>query len=453
MWNARGLLSLALLLSLFIPRQVAATQQIEKETVWQGEVVLNAAVVVKREAVLTILAGTTISPQKPEYGITVQGTIKVLGTKKAPVKVTPVASWKGIEMIGAGKENEFLFLEISQAKAALSSIATPFTVRHSIFRDCEVAVKLLRDAYPVIEENLFEKNGIGIDNEMKSFPVIRGNTFRGHSKNGILAAHNSGGPIEKNIFEHNTQGITLIQKYPDKVTENRFSDNIVGIYCNQTQNSPIIRDNLFEGNENALVNLSFAYPQVDNNRFLDNETAIRNDQYGSPQVVRNLIRGSKMALYNNRKSNPKVEANRIENNRLIFFCDYSSYPKVRNNNFIGNRKGVELGIYQSADWERRSGSKSIVMEQATARRSQNPLLAKAPTQFEDFVDVSGNWWGEDTKKLISAGEGGNSDLFDDRLDTPTVTYEGFGPESYVLDWVKFSPWLDKPVADVGPEKR
>ena len=166
-------------------------------------------------------------------------------------------------------------------------------------------------------------------------------------------------------------------------------------------------------------------------------------------VENNLFRGNEMALYNYRKSNPKVRLNSFEQNALALYCDFSAYPDVKENNFLGNVVGVKLGIYQSADWERRSGSKKIMQKESASRRSQNPLLANAPETFSDFVDVSGNWWGDDTAQLIRVGEG-NSPLFYDRHDEPEVTYENYGPGVYKLDRVHFSPWLNEPVKDVGP---
>jgi hypothetical protein len=188
---------------------------------------------------------------------------------------------------------------------------------------------------------------------------------------------------------------------------------------------------------------------VEQNSFNNNDIAIRNDQYGSPRVTHNLFRGNKTALYNYRKSNPVVEKNVIEQSELAFFCDYSSYPMVKNNNLARNKMGVELGIYQSADWEKRSGSKTIMQEQAAARQSQNPLLAKAPSEFRDYVDVGGNWWGEATPQLKA---GGNVAIFFDRRDKERVSYEGFGPDSYRLDEVRYTPWLETPVRDAGLQR-
>lgn len=421
---------------------------------WEGEVALKSAVTVAPGAVLTIAPGAEVKPLVPGAKIVVQGTLAVKGTKAAPITFSSAPGWQGIEFIEAPRGSSIEHARFRNAQSAVSSIATPFVLRATTFRDCGTAVKLLREADPVIEDCLFENNEIAIDNEMKSAPLIRRNRFAGHKKTAVLASHNSTGSIEENVFEKNKQAIGLLQKYPDRIVGNRFIDNEVGIFCNQTQNTPRIKGNVFSGNENALVNFSFSYPEVENNTFVKNGTAIRNDQFGSPLVVHNLFRDNETAIYNNRKSNPKIEKNLVERNGLALFCDYSSYPRVKENNFLDNGKGVELGIYQSADWEKRSGSKVIVEKEATARRSQNPLLAQAPTEFNDFVEVSGNWWGErNTAALAAAGEEGNVSFFFDRRDKPEVVYEGFGADSYVLDLVAFSPWLAAPVADAGPKEK
>ncbi len=452
MWNARRILSLlaCLLLSPAAAPALEVPANIKGRTTWQGEVVLRQTVTVEKGAVLTIAPGTTVKPLAAEAKLVVHGSLQVKGTPQANVVFAGPAGWQGIEFFQADPGSRLEHARFDKAQVAIGGIEAGFALRNCTFRNCDAAVKLLREASPTIEECLFVGNTIGIDNEMKSSVTVRRNRFLEHKTTAILASHNSVGAIEGNTFERNKQGIGLIQKYPDRVTGNRFVDNEVGIYCNQTQNTPQIKGNTFEKNKIALVNFSFAYPQVEENIFVGNETAIRNDQYGSPQVAHNLFRANKTALYNYRKSNPVVEQNLVEKNDLALFCDFSSYPRVKNNNFLGNRMGVELGIYQSADWEKRVGSKGIVQEAAAERQSQNPLLAQAPTEFRDIVDVSGNWWGDDTQRLAAAGKDANLPFFFDRKDKPKVVYEGYGQESYILDRIVYSPWLAAPVRDAGP---
>jgi hypothetical protein len=446
--------SLILVLFLFgspLSAEAASTSgPLSKDVTWKGEVVLAGPVTVPAGVTLTIAAGTRVRPVDAAARLVVQGILLVRGTAAAPVVFAAVEKWQGIEFVEAPPGCVIEQARFSKAQAALSSIATDLTVRGSTFVDCAAAIKLLRESHSLIEDCRFVGNEMGIENEMKSTPVIRRNHFEGHKNTAIFASHNSSGAIVDNLFFKNKQGITLMQKYPDRIEKNRFVENGVGIFCNQTQNTPTILGNTFEKNENALVNFSFSYPVVEDNRFFDNETAIRNDQFGSPRVARNLLRGNRTALYNNRKSNPDVQFNHIEKNGLALFVDYSSYPRVSQNNFLDNERGVELGIYQSADWEKRSGSSKLVQKEALSRKSQNPLLAKAPTVFSDYVDVSGNWWGKDTAQMVAVGTEGNLTIFFDRYDKPEVTYEGFGPDSYRLDRVVYSPWLEAPVAEAGP---
>lgn len=453
MWK-QSALSLILLL-LIVPAALGQEVQglLAASQRWEGEIVLAGPVSIGPEAVLTIAPGTHIRPAQPNALISVLGRLMAQGTAERPIVFSRLAGWQGIQLFEAPAGSHFEHVRFEGAETAISAIASAFSVSRSSFGNCGTAIKLLRDATAAIEDSLFSDNRIGIDNQMKSKATISRNRFTKHQETAVISTHNSSGSITGNRFDNNHQGIGVIQKYPDRITGNTFLTNKTGIYCNQTQGTPLLRDNLFEKNENALINHSFSYPLVENNRFLSNETAIRNDQFGSPLVRRNLFKDNGTALFNNRKSNPQLENNRIENNQTALFCDYSSYPKVRGNNFLGNAMAVKLGIYQSADWEKRSGSKGIMAKAAADRNSQNPLLPKAPTTFSDQVDVSGNWWGQETAQLAQAGPEGNLPFFHDRLDQPEVSYQGFGPGTYSLDRIVFAPWLDREVADAGPEER
>lgn len=435
--------------------QPALAANLPGTTRWTGEVRLAEAVNVPRGATLTIAAGTRIVASSSEAVLAVSGKLLVEGTQAAPVVFETPAGWRGIQFVEGEKGSLIRHARFTRAASAISTIATDFTLANSEFQGCEFAVKLEREANPIIENNWFADNGIGIANEMKSAPTIRNNRFSGHTKTAIFASHGSRGPITGNRFVENQQGLGLIQRYEGVVTDNQFNGNETAIFCNQTQSTPRIEHNRFEGNKVAVANISFAYPTVVNNHFLSNGTALHNDQYGSALVEHNLFRGNGTALHNNKKSNPKVRLNRFEKNDLALFCDFSSYPEVKQNNFIDNAMGVKLGIYQSADWEKRSGSRQLMQREASARQSQNPLLAKAPTEFSDSVDVTGNWWGKETALLAAAGEKGNVTMFHDRHDQPEVSYEkdGYGPGNFRLDRIQFAPWLKDAVPGAGASEK
>lgn len=446
---------LFLLLFLGLTVFPAMAADLSGATRWSDEVKLKEAVNIPHGAKLTIAAGTRVVAQSPEAFIAVAGKLLIEGTPSAPVIFETPSGWQGIQFVEGEAGSRIRHARFARATSAISTIATDFTVANSEFHGCEFAIKLEREANPVIENCWFADNGVGISNEMKSAPTIRNNRFSGHTKAAIIASHGSRGPITGNRFVENQQGLTLIQRYDGVIADNQFNANETAIFCNQTQGTPRIERNRFEGNKVAVANISFAYPTIVNNQFLSNGTALHNDQYGSTLVEQNLFRGNDTALYNNKKSNPKVKLNLFEKNKLALFCDFSSYPEVKQNNFIDNAMGVKLGIYQSADWEKRSGSKPLMQREASARQSQNPLLAKVPTEFTDIVDVSGNWWGKETAQLVAAGEKGNVAFFHDRHDQPEVSYEkeGYGPGVFRLDRIQFAPWSKEAVPGAGIKEK
>jgi parallel beta-helix repeat protein len=455
MSNRKAISVLAALLACFIftPATEAAIQTLTGKTVWSKTVTVAEPVVVPAGAELLIEAGTTVRITAPDAQITVSGRLLVKGSAAHPVRFDSPPGWPGITLAESSDESLFEQVQFAGAETAISSLASHFIVRSSAFRNCGTAIKLLRESPIQVEKSRFIDNKIGIDNEMRSEAVLKDNHFSGHTLTAVLASHNCKGAITGNHFENNAQAIGLLQPYPDLVARNTFVNNRVGIYCNQSKNTPKIQENRFEKNDTAIVNFSFAFPAIEDNIFVNNDMAIRNDQYGSALVRHNLFQENKTALYNNRKSNPVIEKNRIVKNARALFCDYSSYPQVRNNEFIDNPMAVELGIYQSADWETRSGSKVLMQKEAEARNSKNAMLAQVPTRFTDIVDVSGNWWGSMTAKLQTEKPGVNLPIFFDRQDKERVVYDGFGPDSYRLDQVVFQPCLLQPVADAGPRKK
>ncbi len=455
MWRGKSFLNLLLVFVLMLAAPAFGKNQkgtLSGTPQWSGEIVIDETVTIPQGVTLSIAPGTRIRASKPEATLVISGILLAQGTAEKPIIFTAPAGWQGIHFFEAPEISELKHVTIDGAVTAISSIAAKFAVRSCSFTGNGTAIKLLRESYPLIEDCRFTDNDIALDNEMKSVATVRRSRFTGQKKSAIIASHNSSGPIVDNHFEKNKQALTLLQKYPDRVENNRFIENDTAIFCNQTQTTPQILNNHFEKNENALINFSFSYPQVENNRFLNNGTAIRNDQFSSPSISRNLFKGNQTAMVNDRKSNPAVEFNQFEQNDLAFFCDHSSYPKIRNNNLIDSPMAMKLGVFQSADWEQRAGSKKIVQQKAIAQNSRNPLLERAPTEFRDQVDISGNWWGDITPELKKATEESNLELFHDRFDQPTVTYEGYGNERYRLDRVMFKPCLVQPVTGTLPKE-
>ena len=448
---ARNLVLLTILLQPLSALAGTAPRLLRGEVRWQGQVELVGPVVVAPGATLTIAAGTVIRVAAAGAGLTVHGRLRVAGTTARPVRFLTPANWRGIVFRRAEKDSVVEHALFAGAATALTGESADFSVHGSRFTRCTTGIKLLRKASARITGCLFVADGIGIDNEIRSAPLIRGNRFRDSRQAAILASHNSRGCIEENSFSGNKVGISLQQLYPDRIVGNRFRRNGTAISCLQTRQTPSISGNSFEGNDVGLSTRSFSSPGVTQNVFRGNRTALRSSQLSSPQVEHNLFADNGTALYSFRKASPEVTANRFEQNDLALRCDYSSYPQVRRNDFLGNRLAVRLGRHQSADWERRAGARSQVQKAAMARRRRSPFFSRmGRSRSGSFVDVRHNWWGRDTSLLAEAGRGANLAIFFDGHDLARVRYPEFGKETYALDRVVFRPWLKGPVPHAGP---
>ena len=451
MWHRVNKITFLLCL-LFPCWALGAVQTVEQNQRWSGQVELSAPLRVALGAVLEIAPGTEVKVSSADAKLMVRGRLLILGSEAAPVLFRTPKNWQGIEFVEAEAGSRIEFARFADCRQAVSIIATSPQLRHNRFSNCEIGVQLLRESNSLLEENSFSGNQVGLRVGMQSAPEVINNSFSKHEKTGMEVFNGSRGLIADNLFVENNFGLYLQRKFAGDIRRNRFLNNQTGLYSTQSRNTPLIEQNLFQGNTVGLSAFSFSYPAVRNNRFIENQTAINNDQFGSAQVAYNLFLKNETALFNNRKSNPTVSNNLFQNNGLALFCDYSSYPQVKRNNFLANRVAAKLGIYQSADWEKRSGSKKLVRQQALARRSQNPLLEQAPTEYRDRVDLSGNWWGEKTGDLIAVGSDANLEMFFDRRDKARVSYPGYGDGSYLLDQIDYAPWLEQPVGDVGPQE-
>lgn len=449
-----GMLSLSVLLFLVLTAIPAAgttaPEQIQESMRWQGNVELAGPVEITSGVTLRIAPGTRITARTPQATLQVAGALLVEGTAEAPVIFLTPAGWQGISLQPGDERHLLAHVRFAGAARAVEGEAVALTIRHGTFEGCRIAVRLVRGASGLVENSRFIDNGIGVDVELRSVIEIRDNEFHGQKEAAVLAANSSRGPIRDNLFTDNRQGIALLQRYPGRVSGNRFLANDVGVSCSRIQEGTAIVANLFEKNEIGLKSEVFSRPQVSDNRFVGNAVAVRSDQFGGGEFVHNAFLDNGTALHNSRKANPRVAKNLFADNRLALFCDYSSYPQVRENNFVDNAMAVRLGDFQSA-----AGANGAAAEMAARRAGRSPFgqgveLPQDQQDQVDFVDVSGNWWGEDARLLAAAGKDGNVSIFFDRRDRPEVTYEDSGARGGRLDWVKFAPWLEAPVPEAGP---
>ena len=155
-----------------LPELPAAAQTLAGVAHWSGSVTLGEAVNVPNGATLLIEAGTRIVPQSAEAVITVNGKLLIEGTKAAPVIFDSPNGWGGIVFVKGEPGSRIRHARFARAASAVSAVATEFTVVQTEFRGCEFAMKLEREASPLIEDSRFVDNGIGIDSEMKSIPKV-----------------------------------------------------------------------------------------------------------------------------------------------------------------------------------------------------------------------------------------------------------------------------------------
>lgn len=449
MWSR--LPEIVLLLCLWPTLAWGTAREIRQDQRWSGQVELCEPLLVAQGVVLEIEAGTQIRVLDASARLLVRGRLLVLGSEASPVRFSAPDQWLGIEFIEAEPGSRIEHARFEGCSQAVSVIAASPVLMHNRFEHCGVGIRLLREAHSLVEANYFSQNRIGLEVSMRSAPRVVNNRFFKQQKSGIETSNDSRGLIEGNLFEDNAYGVALQQKFVGEIRGNQFRNNQTGLFSYQTQNASLIENNLFQGNQSGLTAISFSYPTVRNNRFIDNRMAISNDQFGSALIEYNLFQGNGTAIFNNRKSSPGIRNNQFIGNERALVCDYSSYPEVKRNNFGDNRIAAELGMYQSADWEHRAGSKELVRQEALSRGSRNPLLEQAPTRFSDALDLSGNWWSGETARLREAGADANLEMFFDRRDKSEVKYPGYGDQSYQLDRIVYAPWLEAPVSDAGPK--
>ncbi|WP_305043564.1 right-handed parallel beta-helix repeat-containing protein [Geoalkalibacter sp.] len=441
---------LALLLVAAAP--ASAVQQVAGELRgvhrWSGEVELTGPVVVGEGAALEIAAGTRVLAAATESLLRVQGTLQVLGTAQAPVVFATPPGWRGLVFERPLAPQLIRHGRFSGAATAIDAQAAQLSLEGVTFHQCDLAVKAVREARLEIRDGRFEDNRVGVDVELKSEVVIQNGQFIANREAGLLAAGGCRLTISDSRFENNGKGLGLLQKVSGTLRANRFAANDSALAVTRLGEGLVVSDNLFEGNRVALSSATFSRPLVTDNRFVGNETAIISDQFAKGEFLHNLFQDNHTALKNTRRADPLVARNVFERNQIAVFCDFASYPRVQNNNFFGNLLAVKLGDFQSAAGARPPGAQRDAENGTQGPMAPLPFAGEQPLQ--DFVDVSANWWGEDTVLLAGLGETGNPPIFFDRQDATEVRSPNDSAAGGPIDWVRFRPWLIAPVADAGP---
>lgn len=210
--------------SLSAEKKVWSSEEIDKETVWSGEMVVKTPVTVKKGATLKILPGTKVEFDVPD---TDHG--------KADHK-------------HEDSENSWVFV---QGKV----VAKGEPDRRIIFTSArDMSAHGDRDAFTVIEAEgaefanvVFEKAGWAVHLHDTPGALFSDSIFRNNY--GGVRFKGDGVTFSGNLFENNRIGVRAIAAKGAAFTKNEFRENMTGIFLREEITSPIITGNKFADTE------------------------------------------------------------------------------------------------------------------------------------------------------------------------------------------------------------
>lgn len=257
-------------------------QTLEKDTVWQGTVIINGDVYVPPGVTLTIKPGTTVkfkridetsdqnmfglvSPYYPEAELIIRGKIIAKGTSKDAIVFTSKEfdarpkDWGAINLLGS-EGNVFEYCKMLFGYNGIHGHGAEAVITH-----CE-----------------FAKNGIGVsfkmEEETKEAPwfgkmsVMKITNNKFFKNKGAIGLRNSRGEISHNLIEDNKFfGIFPKEKAEAVITYNQITGNKKGIYLYQAQNLKIENNNIYD---NVDYNVAVAEAQ-------DFDVNVQNNWFGS----------------------------------------------------------------------------------------------------------------------------------------------------------------------------
>ena len=434
---------------------------VEKDTAWEGEVIVEKPVTVRKGATLTVRPGTVVSFAKGA-GLTAEGILIAKGSAGAPIRFVSAGEnpspgdWEGIRfadtsagsvlsrsvILGAaavdisGQGIEIVNCEIGKGKAGLviRQKSSPKVTGNTIVGMSEGGIQCAQESSPLIEGNVLRSCGpFGIACDRSAVPVVRGNEVsdceRGLAFTGVIP------PVEKNVFRENGTGIVAVG----------------------SGNRQVVRENRFEENETGFVCEQFSDPLVEGNTFTGNAAALVCFRSSSPLVRRNEIAGNELGIICRQLCRPRIEANEIRGNKKGIYLTLSSYAIIHGNNIHGNEVQMELGL-MSSDWERKTVEKPVrgSAAQLTGQARKGVVGVEELRQFRGdnvvvpgSVDATGNWWGEkDTEEMERKGPDADIRSLVDYYDAPVHPSEGY-PGEYEQDRIRYEGWKKSPMTDAG----
>ena len=433
-----------------------AGEIIEGDTSWSGHRELDGLVTVAAGAVLTIEPGTTISFRGKGAGLVVSGGLIAEGSRAEPIlflsSSPPAGEREGVALTlqKAAGPVRLAFCTFRGGGSALRAVTSRFSLEDCLFEGNTVAVHAGMKSEVAIAGSAFRENDLGIEAVMESKVDARECSFEKSGRFGALFSTGSGGRIEGSSFRGG-RGIRLNQAKNLVLAGNTFSAPDAGITAEQVKHDVHLKGNRFEGGVTGIQSFNFSTPWIACNEFLEMKTAVVAARFSRPLVENNLFEGNARGIDANNKSGFPVRRNVFRKNGEAIFVDMSSYPVIRENNFDGNDRSIVLGIYMSADWEKRVGSAKISGSEARRVGSRNIGGVTGESTYPGEVDARENWWGAAaTEEMNRLGPDGDVTAVEDYFDRHEVTYPGFGEGSYRLDRVVYSSWKEGEIEGIGP---
>lgn len=417
---------------------------------WRGDRVLETSVTVPAGATLILLPGTRVT-SNGESSIYVEGSLYAAGTEEAPVLLrgTREADPSIVEANSPGAVVRLHRVEASGAKSAVTVRGGFLGITSSRFFDNGTAVTLDLKGTGEFRDIALEDNQVALAVGNSARARASGLTLTGNRVG--LGAHNAAEvELSRSVFRDNAAGYVQHNQCNVRIDGCIFEGNQVGADLSQTRRSPILSFNTFRKNKVAVSAAHFTHPLVDACEFRENEVAFSAEQFCGPFLRFCAFEANREAIRLDKKSNARIEGNSVRNNRVGLFADFSSYPNATRNLFADNEWHVRLGVQQSADFERRLGSRGIMLGTARDAGTRNPFLIEGQVPpGEGIFSVEGNAWDPETLAEMASGPEENLSRFWDGRDQEPVRYEGFGDDTYAVDRIVYTPPAPAPFP-VGP---
>lgn len=307
---------------------------------------------------------------------------------------------------------------------------------------CNIGFKAAKNSKITITKCSIKHCEIGFISELKATAELNDVNFTDNNK-AVIASQSGSIDLKNSVLRSNKVGFYVNNDAHIRVKNCNFQENEAGIILHQNEGA-LITESIFSKNKVAAYAEVMTTLTILNNTFTENKEGVKLVQFVGGSLKGNTFQNNDTAIYLEKKSSPDIRLNTLKGNKVGIFCDFSSYPVITLNNFFANNLHIKLGIYQSSDFENRVGSLQIQIEEANAKKTKRILdFNKQKKLYIGEVFAKKNYWDERTLKEMETYE--NISSIYDGHDLPSVKYDGYGEEQYLLDYVVFKPFLKTPI--------